>query len=588
MSISYHRIEFSFQDHHLVRGLDEGPRDYWRVSVATSMEGGGKANVGSETALALAWMRQVPRLEEGIRKQLIGEIPFLTNQLLHSAEITKSLDRAFQAFFLLEGASTSPQDRLSPAAAWARYAMMRAAYLACSTQPGDYEYVTVYAAWQQYVLIKFLWSLAHEVDATATYENMVDYKIMVDDQLGKSYHALASLLRDPRYAIGFRMLWRVALRENPAAGQRTNLEQENRVGEGVLDPLIRERLRVSMILMPPDQRPKRGKTPRIPLMQTETPYPAPGCFDQARQAPATAQLHRYFREFERGRLEIQRILRNELLPNYAIDTAFQTALLERSPRWLIRVLCILTPCALLIGLVGLVLLLGFARSFSRGFPVWAWGVCLIVASAAILALPFLTDCVVWLVVWLWKSAWRLLRPKANPSGPPRRLLGLRSLFALLLPRVTGGALVGFFWLFMSSEPWYLARYANQPDVCWFWPVEWVLTFVLTGVYLHQEAFARVIVEPEARRRSVVVLLLGLYQAVVLGIILGFFARPVGQQVLHDGDAYRDLGFIPAWNLDYPVGAVITFSPLALFLGILFQTLWLEHPITASVWQPDAR
>ena len=241
----------------------------------------------------------------------------------------------------------------------------------------------------------------------------------------------------------------------------------------------------------------------------------------------------------------------------------------------------------MVGLVGVALLLGFARPLSRGFPAWAWGVCLILASAAILALPFLTDCAVWCVVWLWKSAWRWLHPTANPSAPPRRLLGLRSLFALLLPRVTGGILVGFFWLFVSSEPWYVAHYASQTGA-WFWLIEWVSTLLLTGAYLHQEAFAHVIVQRVALGRSALVLMLATYQAVFLGIVLGFFARPVGQRVLHDGDAYRDLGFIAAWNLDYPIGAVITFSPLALFLGILFQTLWLEHPITASVWQPDAR
>ena len=147
--------------------------------------------------------------------------------------------------------------------------------LACSTQPGDYEYVTVYTAWQQYVLIKFLWSFAHGARVTAANEDLVECRILVNDQLGKAYHTLASLLRDPRYAIGFRMLWRIALRENPAAaGQPTDLEQENKVEEGVLDPLIRERLRVSMVLMPPDQRAGRGETPVIPLMQTETPYPA--------------------------------------------------------------------------------------------------------------------------------------------------------------------------------------------------------------------------------------------------------------------------------------------------------------------------
>ena len=109
MNVSYQRVEFSFEDHHLLRSLDEGPHAFWRVSVATPMEEGGKPDVDSFQAWASAWMRQVPRLEEAIRRQLNAEIPFLTNQLLHSAALTKGLHRVFQAFFLLEGAALPPR-----------------------------------------------------------------------------------------------------------------------------------------------------------------------------------------------------------------------------------------------------------------------------------------------------------------------------------------------------------------------------------------------------------------------------------------------------------------------------------------------
>ena len=175
-------------------------------------------------------------------------------------------------------------------------------------------------------------------------------------------------------------------------------------------------------------------------------------------------------------------------------------------------------------------------------------------------------------------------------------LGFRSLLALFLPRVMGGILVGYFWLFVSSEPWYLVRAAVTRDGWWapdhlpfFWVIEWALALLFSWIYLYQEAFARVTHRRTALNRSFLVLLLAVVQSLAIGAILAYFARPICWKALdNDQKTICTLGYLPYYDASYPVAALITFAPLAILLGILFQVLWLDQPITASVWQPDAR
>ena len=158
---------------------------------------------------------------------------------------------------------------------------------------------------------------------------------------------------------------------------------------------------------------------------------------------------------------------------------------------------------------------------------------------------------------------------------------------LILPRAIGGILGGYFWLFVAAEPWYFALYA-QRHALFFWPVEWFLALLAAGYYLYREAFARVTIFDVALARAMHVLVLTVLEALAIGSLLTWLARPICQRVLERDCDYLSLGVVPHWGFYYPIAALLTFAPLAILLGIVLQVLWLEHPITASVWQPDAR
>ena len=111
---------------------------------------------------------------------------------------------------------------------------------------------------------------------------------------------------------------------------RTNWQQPGIVtdAQGDLDPLIREHLRLSMVLMHSPQ-----PSPELSRIETERPYPSPACFAGATTPLAGFQIHRYFLSSERGKLEVQQLVRNELLPNYNFSRAHSRSLLSSAGRY---------------------------------------------------------------------------------------------------------------------------------------------------------------------------------------------------------------------------------------------------------------
>jgi hypothetical protein len=590
MSAAYEFIELEYVDAQKLY-LDKIVPNYWWVAIKTegpdphTMKLGGiyeKPTSESDKsvrlkAVAEEWQEQLRDIEERIRVRLASTRSFLRNRLLDDSRFWAGLTRKFRVFFRFAGAS----DHSRSEEIWARFALISATFRACKTQPTDHEYVTAFAAWQRYALIKHLWSREHtRIPGNTPLDKLLDKEFEL------AYRDLSSLLSDRRYAIAFRVLWKIAVAElslptcdkrtraarvSPPAwmfGGENDLAQPGIVtdAQGDLDPLIREHLRLSMVLMPSSQA---GSD--LSRIETERPYPSPACFDKAGTPLTVYQIHRYFLGSERAKLDVQQLIRDELLPNYNLWRASSVAALIRQSPPLVRLIPYLV---LVLGFVipGLFLLVGSVCFFStsiapsHGLPPWYYGLVMIVGFSFVATLALF------------------------------RSLGFRSLLALFLPRVMGGILVGYFWLFVSSEPWYLVRAAVTRARWWapdhwplFWVIEWSLALLFCWAYLYQEAFARVTHHRTARNRSVLVLLLAIVQSLAIGAILAYFARPIGWKVFNnDQDIIRTLGYLPHFDSYYPVAALITFAPLAILLGILFQVLWLDQPITASVWQPDAR
>ena len=64
--------------------------------------------------------------------------------------------------------------------------------------------------------------------------------------------------------------------------------------------------------------------------------------------------------------------------------------------------------------------------------------------------------------------------------------------------------------------------------------------------------------------------------------LAYFALPIGARALGNDPAIVNLlGYLSSLGFGYPVAAARHLRAAAIFLGILFQVLWLDQPITAS-------
>ncbi len=158
------------------------------------------------------------------------------------------------------------------------------------------------------------------------------------------------------------------------------------------------------------------------------------------------------------------------------------------------------------------------------------------------------------------------------------------------PRITAGIIVGYAPVFLIDEVWDLAR---SP-----WPQLAVVTGLLgfsTLLYLYVEVKGRIPDPSEAFHRARDIFLLGLVEAVGIGIVitslLGPFmaARnwgPEGSAMTVDQLAHGAgpvLGQLPAILGVAPFyafpSAVVLFTFLSFFIGTFLQLLWEDLPIT---------
>jgi hypothetical protein len=529
---------------------------------------------------ARACAQKLPQIVQWIESGLENIQGLLRNSTVLHVHANKSEE--FYTYFIRLRGATSPEV-IGAIEMWGIHYLLKAVNLVCSQDPHDYEYVVAYAAWQDYCLIKSL--AAYRVGKP---NEFLDYQSLIDSEFGFSFRTLVSLLNTPRYAVAFRQLWSTGLLNrdsrrsgedygthpvvvegqpveksmevsrighepskvsSPIAGQSstTPLSAEmERIQLGTLDSWIRERLRTGMFLhYHGDEQSPRNR---------DTPLPAPDCFEissgSGGRLGREIVLHTRFRTTGVGSIELNRFLRNELLPNYNLPRALELVSL-RSPS-----------------------LIPSARRWPR-LPL--------PGLLAIMAVAFM--------LLLWQAPTVVLTAMIIAPIPALFLLVWLDALDVLLPRVTGGILVGYFWLFMASETWYFALAVCQSEVLprWlFWLIEWGIAVLVSGLYIYHEAHARIPHRPEAIRRSRTVLVLAVAEAVSLGAFLACFARSVGRHVLPPIEYARLCEIPPFFGGDYPIGALITFAPLSVALGILLQTLWQEQPITASVWQPQSR
>ena len=247
-----------------------------------------QADEGDDWNLAWNLLLEVHRIEGMISAHLSKGSEF--NSFRNLLLLVWTERRSYRVFILVPRAN---HDGLTWDEAWAAYALVRALFLALAAQPADYELATVFAAWQQYNLIKHIYCLAAR--QTPPRQNWLE------SEFGSSHRALVGLLQNPRYAVAFRTLWLARLEgEAPDADRVGNRDQAkedaskktadaDKILEGNRDPWIRERLRLSMVLgdRHPSSSKNRIKQPLdlVPLNAEVapneadvTPYEAPSLF----------------------------------------------------------------------------------------------------------------------------------------------------------------------------------------------------------------------------------------------------------------------------------------------------------------------
>jgi hypothetical protein len=491
------------------------------------------------------------------------------------------------------------------------YVLFASLYLYFSEVLESSSLIRVYSAWQRYNLIKRIYERevkgqhSADQDELARRNELIKQDIL-DHEFASAYRSLANILLDEANSYACRVLWRGGRywwKKRRSKKAKVPIYPLSRIRywldlhrKGISDPQIRQRLRLSMPLEPLRGEVFDSGTKKTP----EPPLPAPVCFENNLQIswPFGVRLHCRF-EKKTGQAAIRRMISDELLPRYDVRSATLMA-------YLVSRLGRAGKVGRLVSMVIRCLLLPPAM-------VLAFGLILVLVFLVGLGFDLTTS---------WFSLPRII---ALSVGIPVTSLvcaligvGTQNGSALLLPRITGGIVIGYFPLLIASEPWYLALYTSQHHSVWFG--EWLIILLIAGGYLYREAYPFVLQGAQAFWRSFKVLVWATVQAVLIGFLLILFSAPVYRQVKYDPDRISSQASTKAWvkpsqpcletptqagekpvaaGLDYcvevpwvqakfPVSALLTFAPISLLLGIILQILWEEKSVTASVWPSESR
>jgi hypothetical protein len=217
-------------------------------------------------------------------------------------------------------------------------------------------------------------------------------------------------------------------------------------------------------------------------------------------------------------------------------------------------------------------------------------------ALAVVAAPFLGAAVAYrhapLVFDALAAAWVLSGIGAALWFFVYRFVWKRDLtfFHASVPRITAGIIVGYAPVFLIDEVWDLAR---SP-----WPQLAMVTLLLgltTLLYLYLEVRSRITDRDEAFVRARSIFLLGVLQAVGVGLVITSLLGPfmaarnwAGEGVALSPDwlhatAAPVLGQLPAILGVAPFyafpSAVVLFTFLSFFIGTFLQLLWEDLPIT---------
>lgn len=394
-----------------------------------------------------------------------------------------------------------------------------ALHAACALYQALYVYLmreNRYASLQADVLTAFAAWQWYNLLKQITDRDIVRYTLKL--QLASAHRNLVRLLDDEEFVYAFRVLW--------YQGSKAQIGPTD-----MASPLMRERFRLSL---PLHQRGDSGRAVNL-----DTPCPAVGCFTVEGVNWPEISLHPCFRE-EAGFLALRRLIRNWLLPRYDLLSAIHLA-------WVIRK----------------------GRGTAR---LWSWLLLapLIFISTVVMA-SFISP------GWLgWLPLLAIIGLLLLAIG----MLDRASLVHLFLPRLWGGAVLGYLPLIFEEETWHMVRFLYRP---WSLGALWVVCMLIAGLYLFIEARSITMDSKIALKRAAIVFAWALIVSFLAGLVIMSLSIPTYKRVFQCLDS-----FIIGPSGAVPLPGVLTFTPLALLVGIILQFIFEERPVTMPIWLPEER
>ncbi len=159
---------------------------------------------------------------------------------------------------------------------------------------------------------------------------------------------------------------------------------------------------------------------------------------------------------------------------------------------------------------------------------------------------------------------------------------------LILPRVAGGVLVGYFALILSEDSFRLLNFFFRDGKPWLSAglilFLWLAVLVLGFQYLYYDAlpFVGQRRAPAARARASQAVLL----ALALSAFIGLFVLAIASQ-MYLGDHIQACQLVlvgPLGSIDWQT--YLIFVPIALFTGLVTQFIFEEKTVTTSVWSRE--
>lgn len=323
--------------------------------------------------------------------------------------------------------------------------------------------------------------------------------------------------------------------------------------------LARLRLQLSMVLKTKQETGKPG---------FNRPIAAPGLAADQSISWHQVEIPKVFQQGQQGRAAVRRLIRNQLLPHYDLESAF----------WLARLLEGKSPTREIpfglhwFGIGGLVVFLFIALAVS---VQWLPGLTMIPCAG--LAVEWAT------LIALGCIAYRVLDIGSIPH--------------LALPRVLGGILIGYFAV--ALQPPEFIRYLCQGNGLGILPVPGLIAMLWVGVallsfgYLLADVHFMTETSGSQKKRALFTLVYAIMATIVLGIfILPLVGNPCleGQCLLFTHSLQPMSSACSQGYLIGPLGLVhiktlFAFVPMALLAGLISQFIWEREPITASIWAP---